>query len=940
MNTLEDPRPIKKKKFNKNDFIDSEAHDSGDDSDENYSRKHKRNDLTDQERKAYERYDQKRKTGKNLLDSLAQRYQEEEMQDDGAESEDEDVVLTRNRDVVERQYDIDEDAIRRRQQSYERRATKQPTKRDPHIFRVKCRPGVVEQDCVMELMHKYLNALIDPHMPELFILSISANKRIRGHIFIEALQKAHVDRAVDGMHDLVYTTNIIKMPIDERTQLYDEVPTSKSIPKVGNWVKVKRLREYTGDYGKVIACNMNSSQATVQLIPRVKEDGVKYTKGKRPPQRPLDSQTIARLQIIDPELIIKGNFIQKTVPFHNLHLDVKPPIEFAQKYSQLNNKSNSLLHDIISTCDFKQGDRVHVIKGGLIDVKGVIKSVNNENNTAMMLPDSVFNIDSEIEVSLQDILFDFEIGSVVGIVRGKYAGETGIVILKKQNTVIVNNPELKEDREVFISDIDLNRKMKVSGKFSTYDMVKINNNSHGVVISNHRNQYKVIDETGKVVEYSEEQLLPTNTFMRSSTSDTRGQLIHKNDRIRVINGSHAGRSGIVKHIFRHSLFIQSQSIIENAGIIVIPGNKCEIKSKSNISTVENFTAGSRGGRRIIGASRRIKCKDEGKTVRIIKGQFKGYNGVIKGGNNSIVRIALHSKFKTVKVGANDYKVLDNKAGMGGNRSMHAPLPATPYVGHAQTPMRSGSTPIHTPGGYDDPNGLMDRNVPNTPGYPATPGYYSRSNMPAMTPGNVMPTPRIAATPGPQNLVAPTPHVHGHGGIAQTPGYNMHGGIAQTPMQNMTVPTPSLNHHGGSIAQTPHPYQGGPAPTPYSQISSQPMSMPMNQPSYTNNLMEMTEVRIVDASHPKHNEVGCLESIHGVDAQVNIHGDLVRVNVNVLEPTRPTEGQNVVVYKNGALRRGDRGKLNMVISDTHGQILFEDGSFRDVPFEVIAVDLSQ
>lgn len=185
--------------------------------------------------------------------------------------------------------------------------------------------------------------------------------------------------------------------------------------------------------------------------------------------------------------------------------------------------------------------------------------------------------------------------------------------------------------------------------------------------------------------------------------DMRQNHVSVGEMVNVVDGTFAGHSGTVKHIYRTYLFLHNNRITTNAGIFVVRARQVVLSgSKARSDMIQNSTvprtdprAGRPGPQ-----GRQRESELIGQTVKVKKGRWKGYIGIIVDENEQKVKVEIHSQAKIVDVDRLHVAVAGNREGGVVDRPHYSatpmtgatPLPSqTPLHGSAMTPM---ATPLH------------------------------------------------------------------------------------------------------------------------------------------------------------------------------------------------------------------------------------------------------
>uniref|UniRef100_A0A7S1KT89 Transcription elongation factor SPT5 n=1 Tax=Percolomonas cosmopolitus TaxID=63605 RepID=A0A7S1KT89_9EUKA len=728
------------------------------------------------------------------------------------------------------------------------KSTLLPTPKDPSLFLVRCKPGK-EKEAALTVMQKYFDYLYDQNEEPLLITGAVALDHLQGFLYIEAHKEAHVRKAMEGI-DLIFQGKVKMVPLNEMTQVLEIPKANKGMPKRNDWVRMTR-GVYKDDLARVLDVDETRGSATVQLVPRLEFPGQSLNKKQRPPKRLFNKQEIINnggfvqekrdlrtsgyVDIYNGNKFVDG-FLHKTVNVKSLKTkNVDAGLDEIQLFSSA---TDSLPAASYRHHEFSEGDAVRVIDGDLKDLTGTIQAVNKKDRTVDILPDSEELGDQVLTIDMNDLTFNIDIGSFVQVTHGAHTGETGDVVAVNGNYVILYSREKNKEMEAFITDIKQVSHVTTNESYrgySLHDLVKLNGQNCGVIIQVGNNSFKILDNQGIVKNYKYQELISKMRKDNFSKKDMRGNYVGKNDTIKVVTGNHQGLEGIVKHIFRNTLFCHSRDLLENNGMFVTSPSNVEVKGGvSSTGNKQSMPAPSRGLTR-----HRIRTKLQGQTVKIMKGPYKGYIGTVKGaGANQVLRIELHSQFKVVNVEEKNTKPVETAPAPRSTMRAPSQTPShfggsdTPFnrYGESHTPLHATQTPMH--GGYEPatPGGLgvWDKSVPNTPHHdgvpespfnanPNTPGGYggaSSSYGRYTTPGLTS----SATTPGLGGSVSRHPTTPGLGQQHPvTPGLNhdprsTYGGSSMTPgmpssMGHHQPTTPGMN--SGDMRGS----YGGPSMTP-------------------------------------------------------------------------------------------------------------------------------
>lgn len=185
--------------------------------------------------------------------------------------------------------------------------------------------------------------------------------------------------------------------------------------------------------------------------------------------------------------------------------------------------------------------------------------------------------------------------------------------------------------------------------------------------------------------------------------DKRQNHVSVGEMVNIVEGPFTGHSGTVKHIYRTYLFLHNNRITTNSGIFVARARQVFLSgSKARSDMIQNSTVPRMDARagRPGPPGRQRESELIGQTVKVKKGRWKGYIGIVVDESEQKVKVEIHSQAKTVDVDRLHIAIAGTRGGGVVDRPRYAgtpmtgatPLPSqTPLHGSAMTPM---ATPLH------------------------------------------------------------------------------------------------------------------------------------------------------------------------------------------------------------------------------------------------------
>lgn len=211
-------------------------------------------------------------------------------------------------------------------------------------------------------------------------------------------------------------------------------------------------------------------------------------------------------------------------------------------------------------------------------------------------------------------------------------------------------------------------------------------------------------QNGESRNISDQEIQRKLLNSRAVALDKKHNHVSVGEMVNVVEGTHAGHSGTVKHIYRTFLFLHANRMMTNAGIFVARARQTVLSgSKARSDMIQNSTiTGADGRPSRAGMPPRGGARNEsemvGKTVKVKKGQWKGYIGIVVEESEQKVKVEIHCKAKVVEVDRLHVTLAGNRQGMiEENKSRYSSTPMngqTPMP--SQTPLHGGMTPMATP----------------------------------------------------------------------------------------------------------------------------------------------------------------------------------------------------------------------------------------------------
>lgn len=606
-----------------------------------------------------------------------------------------------------------------------------PGVNNPYLWMVRCQAGE-ERRLAFLLMRKALKCVSkrDP----LNIKSVIQLDRLRGFVYVEAYKATHVKRAIEGIYGFRFGMYNQKMvPIEEMTDVLRVVSTTPEV-RPNSFVRFKRGL-YRGDLALVIAYDGVKGVATLKMIPRIDYTSlVNRAKLRMRPVAALFDPEKARASSADVLteggfLVVRGRRFKNGFLIKRVHVSsliVEDVVPSLGEVSRFNISPESVgLSGQVPQVQVAVGDVVRIVEGELTNLIGLVTSVTPE--TVVVKPEHS-ELTDPIQFGHHELVKHFKVGDHVRVLRGQYKGESGLIVRARDDQVVVLSDFSIKELEVFSRDVQLCSEKTVgyddSGQFTIHDFVQLDSQTIGVAVSVEPDSVSVLDQFG-IVRRLKPQTLAKKRLFGGMFIDQFNNKITVGDTVRVIEGRHRGMRGQFKYFYRGFVFAFSKTLSENANMFVA-------RSKNLVLDSDHPQAQGYVGLGRSPTAKRNKdlSRDKGligSTVRVIRGPYKGYIGIVKDSTSVLARVELHTNSKTINVDRSNITVcggvsrpiprprLVSASLKTPDKAVGAQTPSyessrTPRYG-GQTPAHDGSaTPVHsgsvwdptsTPGQFDD-----------------------------------------------------------------------------------------------------------------------------------------------------------------------------------------------------------------------------------------------
>lgn len=578
-----------------------------------------------------------------------------------------------------------------------------PSINDPAIFAIRCSPGR-EKDLVRKLYEKKrtLSRLARP----LDILSVFQRDSFKGYIYIEAKKPEAIERALTGMVN-VYAQQRIIVPVSEYPDLLKQVKSSDVEIVPGIYIRITRGK-YKGDLAIVDNLSENGLEVRCKLVPRLDygknddftADGKRVKLKVRPIPRLFNEQE-ARMydgDFLQPgrgprSYVYRGEEYMEGFLFKDFKLqfiqtkDVHPTLEELDRFQTANVEEEGLDLAAVAASlknsknqgsgqvnSFQPGDKVEIRRGEQAKTIGKVLSVSL-NEVTMIVTESgdIKFVNQELTVPANDLRKVFTAGDHVKVIEGKHSDQTGLVIKIDGDSVVLVSDQTKEDVRVFanylIKATDTSSSADiVNSKYEIKNLVQLNASTVGTIVRAEKGLFAVLTSDGRLVSVKPTGIASKLALTRREqvATDRNGLNINVGDTVKE-SGGDKKKEGVILHIYKNILFVESHELQENLGIFVT--NALNVSTISTKNSMVSKTLGPDLSRMNPNlklapiAAPGVKVRTGGrdkllyKDVVVNNGNYKGLMGKVVETDDVDARIELHTKSKKIKVNKTKLSVM-------------------------------------------------------------------------------------------------------------------------------------------------------------------------------------------------------------------------------------------------------------------------------------------
>ncbi|KAJ3049133.1 transcription elongation factor spt5 [Rhizophlyctis rosea] len=674
-----------------------------------------------------------------------------------------------------------------------------------NLWMAKCKPGK-EKDVIFALMGKFDDWRAIGKSPE--IHSAFYRDGLQGYIYLEASSSQNITRAIDQVPNL-YPNSMKIIPMEEMAACLT-IKSKESDIQIGQWVRVKRgvyqgdlgKVQDISEGGDMITVRLIPR---FDLDKGPKDQSNKRKKfDARPPQKVVPMEEYKHdmrrdrggpgLWIFRGEKLDAKGYLEKEFKLSGLDVEgISPSLDELSKFEGASNDGGDTLERLANArlggAQFTAGETVEVTSGDLMHTTGTVQSVTG--TVVTVLADAQWGLRAPFEVEAHTLRKKFKAGDFVRVANGTHKDETGMVVDVQDNIVTVLTDTGRQpvsamlavsviaganatlQIQVFSKDLRPASDVASSApaplsRYQVNDLAIISPTEAGVVLKVEPDQVTILNVFGHVQRVKPGEIRSKRDASKKVvTSGQNGATFTIGDDVSVNDPGMPGvqKKGTVLHIFRIHAFLHSREYVENNGVFVARCNTV-VPPRKNVPDRPQYPAytptpgyasqggpGMNGGPRGPGGGRGGPPRGRGgrnqyvgKDVKILKGPWKGYQGIITDCTDKHARVELHTASKLVTIEWD--KIFPDAAGVNGGpmNNNYGQAPRYDRGGFtpsgAKTPMHGGRTPMHRSGDGG--------RTPNPYDGSRTPAWDAGSQTPAVHGSRASAWDLGSKTPGPSN----------------------------------------------------------------------------------------------------------------------------------------------------------------------------------------------
>lgn len=482
------------------------------------------------------------------------------------------------------------------------------------------RPGG-ERDACIQVLKKFAE-LSEEDKADFPVAACFASDFIKSAIYVEAPSPLHIVDALSDCNLIISSRRHINLvPVKEMADVFNVAASQKEMPKRGHWVRFNRGL-YAGDLGLVsdvedtggggVGGGAGGGMIVVRVVPRLnlayearavaaeQEGGERLPPLKSRPAPMLvtltdcDSRGIPteRTPSITEAFRFRSHVIEERTGYLIRSVKVSTvttgdkvkataaEIEAFADGKDLNELLGEDLGVAVEGCldvsgSFDAGQDIYVASGDLQGIRGKVISV--KDGTLRIQPSEADILPFEVPAS-QCVKW-FEVGDSVRVMVGKHANDMGLIVSVnfEENEATLLSIETHQQITCQLAHLSTSTNDAVAAagltKLEGYalgDLVQVTTTQDaGVIIKISRSRRLDILTADDVINCDISQIAGRKTLRLTQGLDRNNRQFGPGESVEILEGAHAKKAGMVKYIWKNTVFVSIPSAVSTAGIVPV-----------------------------------------------------------------------------------------------------------------------------------------------------------------------------------------------------------------------------------------------------------------------------------------------------------------------------------------------------------------------------------
>ncbi|CEF66563.1 Transcription elongation factor SPT5 [Strongyloides ratti] len=544
------------------------------------------------------------------------------------------------------------------------------------------------------------------------IFSVISKDSEKSYVYVLSKNKFAVDSFIKGVRG-VLNQKLKAVRDEDYFDTITEKPKCISV-KIGAFVRFKRTK-FCGDLAQIVQIDEEENMVLLKLVPRIDYKKLrgqnrlnmdeldliaeKKRKYKRIPKALFNSVKIKKCG--GDFVVNKGIYTFEKNEYANGFLFKWFSTKLIETEGVVPSSEEIALFD----ASISEGDDVYSSLASVANVNAKIEI----GDKVELLGENYANVRGSIfgqlvKVGKTDIGKYFNAGDHIKVVNGKNANDTGTVVKYDSFSVYyisdLTHDENKVPANNCITSLEVSSGVDSCGMYSYLDIVKLDSDEVGIVIRIFNKKLEILNQFNNIITREPSKIYEKITSRNGRTFDINRNEVVAGNQVVVVRGNYAQKNSVdkktiatVKFVCRGFLFLFDPSRNKNGGYFVVKQKDVVLYGKPELETqvpidVEDVSTLNSG---VIGDniyfptvkdvdpifrnksdgkvqnvnSTLTACRNTsnvsliGKTIKISKGPYKGYVGMLKSVSGNIGQVELITTCRTINVDISRIRVADD-----------------------------------------------------------------------------------------------------------------------------------------------------------------------------------------------------------------------------------------------------------------------------------------